>query len=382
MSFLEKIKPHLLSDDILIQQTVLHALHEYPNVPEEWTVELLMEAFRNEKKQSNILMYIENQTINEEALNILIDNIPKMNETKRHLALNLLSNFDTSLAFTYKEQLEKYIPKQTWEIYEIIENGSEEDVYSMYGKVLNKLDQSSSRGSDFYQAAKKLSECIVKKGWVTKEEIDIVLSEEANDDWFSSNGIMNVYMAGLLNLEKHIPLFASLLTRDDDFLLEEVSAALVRFQSDQVVKEVAPYVREPESVIYAASILGNIKTDLALQELRKAYRETDELDEQEPIIEALSYHFSKEALPEMNAHMEYEYEYSLIEIEQVAYSFYTIVGEKHPDLLEWKRVAMGNEMQFQNTMMEPAPVRNENKVGRNDPCPCGSGKKYKKCCGK
>jgi SWIM/SEC-C metal-binding protein len=23
----------------------------------------------------------------------------------------------------------------------------------------------------------------------------------------------------------------------------------------------------------------------------------------------------------------------------------------------------------------------ENKVGRNDPCPCGSGKKFKKCCG-
>ncbi|MDP3097576.1 MAG: SEC-C metal-binding domain-containing protein [Syntrophales bacterium] len=22
------------------------------------------------------------------------------------------------------------------------------------------------------------------------------------------------------------------------------------------------------------------------------------------------------------------------------------------------------------------------KVGRTDPCPCGSGKKYKKCCGK
>ncbi|MDL2294766.1 SEC-C domain-containing protein, partial [Ruminococcaceae bacterium OttesenSCG-928-D13] len=29
------------------------------------------------------------------------------------------------------------------------------------------------------------------------------------------------------------------------------------------------------------------------------------------------------------------------------------------------------------------PVRNaEKKVGRNDPCPCGSGKKYKKCCGR
>jgi len=27
-------------------------------------------------------------------------------------------------------------------------------------------------------------------------------------------------------------------------------------------------------------------------------------------------------------------------------------------------------------------IREEDKVGRNDPCPCGSGKKYKKCCGK
>ena len=27
-------------------------------------------------------------------------------------------------------------------------------------------------------------------------------------------------------------------------------------------------------------------------------------------------------------------------------------------------------------------IRKEKKVGRNDPCPCGSGKKYKKCCGR
>lgn len=27
-------------------------------------------------------------------------------------------------------------------------------------------------------------------------------------------------------------------------------------------------------------------------------------------------------------------------------------------------------------------IRSEAKVGRNDPCPCGSGKKHKKCCGK
>ncbi len=31
----------------------------------------------------------------------------------------------------------------------------------------------------------------------------------------------------------------------------------------------------------------------------------------------------------------------------------------------------------------PTPIRSESdRVGRNDPCPCGSGKKYKKCCGR
>jgi len=31
---------------------------------------------------------------------------------------------------------------------------------------------------------------------------------------------------------------------------------------------------------------------------------------------------------------------------------------------------------------EKKPVKNSKKVGRNDSCPCGSGKKYKNCCGK
>ena len=32
-------------------------------------------------------------------------------------------------------------------------------------------------------------------------------------------------------------------------------------------------------------------------------------------------------------------------------------------------------------MVKPKPI-SVTKVGRNDPCPCGSGQKYKKCCGK
>lgn len=35
-----------------------------------------------------------------------------------------------------------------------------------------------------------------------------------------------------------------------------------------------------------------------------------------------------------------------------------------------------------NEINPDEPEKEQYKVGRNDPCPCGSGKKYKKCCGK
>ena len=37
---------------------------------------------------------------------------------------------------------------------------------------------------------------------------------------------------------------------------------------------------------------------------------------------------------------------------------------------------------FDDSQQNFVPVRTEPKIGQNDPCPCGSGKKYKKCCGK
>jgi preprotein translocase subunit SecA len=49
--------------------------------------------------------------------------------------------------------------------------------------------------------------------------------------------------------------------------------------------------------------------------------------------------------------------------------------------------AMNNAAEQPQEAGEPAESegtfrREEPKVGRNDPCPCGSGKKYKQCCGK
>ena len=40
-----------------------------------------------------------------------------------------------------------------------------------------------------------------------------------------------------------------------------------------------------------------------------------------------------------------------------------------------------NSKQISINNVNQEPYRVEYKVGRNEPCPCGSGKKYKRCCG-
>ena len=58
--------------------------------------------------------------------------------------------------------------------------------------------------------------------------------------------------------------------------------------------------------------------------------------------------------------------------------------EKLADLAKRARgkddVEAEEELIKQTDKVEPLKAQAE--PGRNDPCPCGSGKKYKKCCGK
>ena len=49
--------------------------------------------------------------------------------------------------------------------------------------------------------------------------------------------------------------------------------------------------------------------------------------------------------------------------------------------IERKQVAKGEAVEDSTKEKKKTPKRTK-KIGRNDPCPCGSGKKYKNCCGK
>ena len=53
------------------------------------------------------------------------------------------------------------------------------------------------------------------------------------------------------------------------------------------------------------------------------------------------------------------------------------------DLPQWTEIFSEEELKaLYKEQRDSGTVRKPKKIGRNDPCPCGSGKKYKKCCGR
>ena len=52
-----------------------------------------------------------------------------------------------------------------------------------------------------------------------------------------------------------------------------------------------------------------------------------------------------------------------------------LLAKKHPELFEHLEKIFDHDMDIRNLK------RTTTEIGRNSPCPCGSGKKYKRCCG-
>lgn len=216
-----------------------------------------------------------------------------------------------------------------------------------------------------------------------------------DDEYFGDFGILAVYACGKLQVHKAIPLLVQLLERqDEDLLTEEVQKALAAMQLDEVVNEIAPFVLDAEKGITVISTLKQIKTPLSENTLLDAYPKTDDVEVQEFLLDALTSQFSERAIPFIEQFIERDDYARVFDMGDMFYAHYKTLGKTHPLLDTWrqesleknKRLDQSMNKRLKQSMNQPllpkmAPVQVD-KIGRNDPCTCGSGKKYKKCCGK
>lgn len=72
-----------------------------------------------------------------------------------------------------------------------------------------------------------------------------------------------------------------------------------------------------------------------------------------------------------------------LEWDKLLYNMHDAKAEWLYDMNEWSNIFTDEQRKhIKKEYNKSKQVIVGEKVGRNDPCPCGSGKKYKKCCGK
>jgi hypothetical protein len=73
----------------------------------------------------------------------------------------------------------------------------------------------------------------------------------------------------------------------------------------------------------------------------------------------------------------------LIGMSIITHGDFAITNKEGKTLFSF-RIPSKDYILFENekTIIRKPPITKETFIGRNDPCPCGSGKKYKNCCGK
>lgn len=372
---------HLLSDEYIVQEFILHALKEYPYTPAEWTDQILNKALHAEEHRSKLLVWAKKEAVHEKSVPLLIRLLEVIDSRRKHLVMNFVYELKPEIILQFDKQLNPYLTEEFMKFNRFLLESGEDDLWEEYYSHLSLLESKEYYDHDLFIRGKKLLDMLVQRTFYTEADISLILQQEMERQWFSYNGIFAVRAIGLLKLEQYIPDIANMLSRDEDVLLEEITEALTRFQNDEVVKEVAPFVLKDESQISALAVLANTKTESAEEILYKCYSVVKE-EGKGLIIEALSHHLSPKTFSLIDDFLDQEYENVLIDMEQIFYSFYTIMGKKHPYMDSWKSDFEEREKYYQKINQLHQPIRNESKVGRNDPCPCGSGKKYKKCCGK
>lgn len=71
-----------------------------------------------------------------------------------------------------------------------------------------------------------------------------------------------------------------------------------------------------------------------------------------------------------------------IDFDKLYYNMLDARAEWLYNLSEWDNILSKDRRREIKKEFDKTRIAVSNKVGRNAPCPCGSGKKYKKCCGK
>lgn len=284
------------------------------------------------------------------------------------------------------------------------------DATEMWGELMTLAEGFEGFDDEGHQEATRLVEAIGKNAnrQVIAAAMEM-LREEERDDW---RQVYAVDVLGEMRHEQAVDGLLEQLRAEDDAMPQHAVNALVRIGTVEVVRKVEAFLaaEEWEVCLFGIEALERIKKPESEEALMRMLERETRQDLATLIGDGLCYLCASPAILEKLRDMA---AVGLLggdigeDIEGYILAAGRMSGYEPPENKKWteRALQLDGKMEQMREMVseavrrdqmrnaEPAdvpgwedevtmPIRAEEKIGRNDPCPCGSGKKYKKCCGK
>jgi SEC-C motif len=305
-----------------------------------------------------------------------------------------------------------------------ISSWNEERCWNELEKIWNhdlESQYSEEKGCDF-EYARRVVEALAPQGNKYASEILELMRRDCEGNENEDRRIILAMAAGEMRLEAAIPILAQNLreAEPDEWVCIESDTALSKIGTDAAVLAVVATWADGDwgQRLGATHVMGNIHCEISITKgLEYLATETDETV-RTFLAAALLGQFAHEAVQsayELVKNKTYNPFDCDLQEDLVAVSI--VLGESFPEFQEWKKEVVTRRAKQDRKLRESfhfddrdldlfAPrqsavedhedhdedepnynqgnqvpfIRAEEKVGRNDPCPCGSGKKFKKCC--
>jgi len=412
------LKSFIGHPDERVRRNIIQYIDE-GNITVPEILPLALDVFDRYNNIENVFLiyHCKGQPVSEESAERLLEKIENAESyiIAMHLAV-LLNNAPLSWLEGRIERLKSF-DEHSWNKATVRLKIKEHSPENLWEELKTYSDECNNRFVDkIYVAA--LVETLGRYDVPDEDTICRMLQEEAiSDQWLE---IFLVDLAGARKIGRTVGIINDKILLDEAYLSERCVYALSRFGTVEAVEAVKNgFVERPWYYqLYASSVLSNIKARYSekaiLELLEQKGRYEDDIFYK--LCFSLCDQFSKEAfkwgMPIINepeaCQIDSMREYLLVLSE--------ILGVELSEAPQWekeveadyekmfrrqsragklgqkikKQMAQTGELRQHSELDIPvhddltgAPApRGDRKIGRNEPCPCGSGKKYKKCCGR
>ena len=280
-----------------------------------------------------------------------------------------------------------------------------EDLWHQLTEFCRRSDALSETPKDLH-LANDLAQALGSHPDFTATRTLAILNGETGDkdNWIE---LLAVRLAAELKLSEVVSPIVNLLKTADDWIFEEGERALIKIAGNEVVEALARTYPSSEFgfKIAAAAILENIHTDLSVETALRLFEEEEDDDGRGRLLQSALMNFCTDAIePARRFILTTPPTPDLLEVRRDLMVACKVMGERFPEFDKWveeskhdaefrrnwyhRNPVMPNLLDYdkeendfdEEPLPPPETIIREVRVGRNDPCPCGSGKKFKKCC--